>query len=320
MENYKYRSVSVVVPIFNEEGSIEKLTSLCQESLEKMPIDDWEIVYIDDGSTDNSWTIIKSICSKGNGFKGVSFKRNYGKANALSAGFEIATGDIIVTMDGDLQDDPKEIPRFIDKIVNGYDLVSGWKKRRYDPINKTLPSKLFNFVTSKVTGINIHDFNCGFKAYRSNVIKSIKLYGELHRYIPVLAKDKGFRIGEIEVEHHPRTTGASKYGWERFSKGFLDLLTVLVTTRYSKKPGHFFGGTGIVSGIAGTFILFYLSILWILDLGPIGTRPLFFLGILLIILSFQLISLGVLGELIVKKDDNGISSIALSERINCDYN
>ncbi len=224
------------------------------------------------------------------------------KSPALSAGFRKADGKIIFTLDGDPQDDPAEIPKFLQKLELGYDLVTGWQKRRNDPLSKTLPSKLFNGVTSLLTGVKLHDFNCGFKAYRKEVLDSIKLYGELHRYIPVLAHSLGFKIGEVAVEHHPREHGKSNYGLERYARGFLDLLTVLATTHYLHKLRRsFVWRFGIISiSSRDGELQFYLSILWLMEIRPIGTRPLFFFGILCIILSVQLISLGVLAELVTR--------------------
>jgi glycosyltransferase involved in cell wall biosynthesis len=221
----------------------------------------------------------------------------------------MASGDIIVTIDADLQDDPAEIPNLIQKINDGYDLVSGWKKQRHDPISKKIPSKLFNIITARVTGIKLHDFNCGLKAYRQEVIKEIPVYGSLHRYLPVLAHWKGFAIGEIIVHHHARKYGATKYGWRRFFDGFFDLFTVLFLTRYRQKPLHLFGFFGMTSLLAGFIISLYLTILWIQGHG-IGSRPLLFLGILLIIVGMQSFSIGLIGEMITNlKDEEGSYSI-----------
>jgi glycosyltransferase involved in cell wall biosynthesis len=235
--------------------------------------------------------------------KGIRFRRNFGKSSALSAGFKKAVGDIVITMDADLQDDPTEIPRFIEMINKGYDVISGWKKVRYDPLSKTLPSRFFNRITAWATGVDIHDFNCGFKAYRKEVVKSIEIYGELHRYIPALAYGKGFTVGEIVVTHHPRKYGRSKYGWERLFKGLLDLFTVVFLTRFFKRPMHIFGGTGAVMFVLGFIINLYLVIHKFLTDTPIGNRPLLTLGVLCMILGIQSLSLGLLGEMI-----NNISS------------
>ncbi|WP_307785944.1 glycosyltransferase family 2 protein [Okeania sp. KiyG1] len=260
---------------------------------------------MDDGSNDSSWIEInKLIKEHPQKIKGIRLRRNFGKSSALSAGFKKATGNIIFTLDADLQDDPAEVPKFLEKLESGYDLVSGWRKHRNDPFSKTLPSKLFNGVTSILTGVKLHDFNCGLKAYKKEVLDCIKVYGELHRYIPVLAHSLGFKISEVAVRHHRRKQGKSKYGLERYTRGFLDLLTVLATTHYLHKPGHLFGSLGLLFGALGMTSLGYLTILWFMEIRPIGTRPLFLFGILCIILSVQLISLGILAELITKNIDD----------------
>ena len=227
----------------------------------------------------------------------IQFQRNFGKAAALSCGFKESKGDMIITMDGDLQDDPKEIPRFIEKLKD-YDVVSGWKFKRHDPITKTIPSKFFNWLTKQITGVNIHDSNCGFKAYRKCVVENLDIYGELHRYIPALAHRKGYSIGEIKVEHHARKHGKSKYGVGRLLKGFLDLITVEFLINYTKRPLHFFGSIGIISSGFGLLICIYLVNLWVQSV-RIGDRPLLMLGILLIIMGVQFIAIGLMGELMV---------------------
>jgi len=291
--------ISFVIPVKDEAGSLEALNQRIHAVMAKLPRYRFEIVFVDDGSRDRSWEIMRSLARRQpETVKALRLRRNFGKAFALAMGFEASGGDIVFTLDADLQDDPEEIPAFLEKLEQGYDLVSGWKQKRQDPLSKTLPSKLFNKVTAWLSGVPLHDFNCGFKAYRREVLQNIRIYGELHRYVPVLAHDMGFRIGEIPVRHHPRIHGSSKYGWERYARGFLDLLTVLATTRYRHKPGHLFGGLGLVFGLLGGIILAYLAILWFSGMGPIGNRPLFFVGILLVILSIQLISVGLLAELI----------------------
>jgi len=295
------KSYSFVIPVKDEENTIALLFTTIREVMMSVELDDFEVIFIDDGSSDGSWCIMKQLAlDYPLQVRAIRLRRNFGKSVALAAGFQEASGDIVFTMDADLQDDPHEIPKFIEKIDDGYDVVSGWKENRQDPFSKTLPSKFFNTVTSLITGIKLHDFNCGFKAYRREVKNSLKVYGEMHRYMPVLAHDIGFRIGEVSVKHHPRNYGSSKYGWERLVRGFLDLLSVMATTRYLQRPGHLFGGAGIISGFLGSSILFYMSILWFIGSRPIGSRPLFFLGILLVILSFQLISLGILAEIITR--------------------
>lgn len=289
--------VSVVIPLKNEAESLETLYEKIVENISPLGLS-FEIIFVDDGSTDDSFSIIKKLNNRDNRVKGIRFRRNFGKSSALSAGFKLAKGDIVITMDADLQDDPVEIPRFIEMINKGYDVVSGWKKVRYDPISKTLPSKLFNKLTSIVTGVKIHDFNCGFKAYRNEVVKSLDIYGELHRYIPALAYGKGFSVGEIVVTHHPRKYGKSKYGWERLFKGFLDLFTVVFLTRFIKRPMHVFGSAGFILFLIGFVIDLYLVIHKFLTGALIGNRPLLMLGVLCMILGIQSLSIGLLGEMI----------------------
>ncbi len=290
--------ISVVIPLYNEEQSLRELYDQLRDALQRSGR--YEIIFVDDGSTDGSMRVLHDLRNRDKRVKIVSFRRNFGKSAALSVGFKHAKGEYIITMDADLQDDPAEIPALINELKKGFDLVSGWKKKRYDPITKTLPSKFFNFVTSVLTDINLHDFNCGLKAYRKDVVKSIKVYGELHRYIPVLAHWQGFKVTEIPVQHRSRKYGKTKFGMGRFWKGFLDLLTVLFTTRYLRRPLHFFGLWGSGSAFAGFIICFYLVLLKFVDGMPLGNRPLFLGGILLIIVGVQLISLGLLGEMIAK--------------------
>jgi glycosyltransferase involved in cell wall biosynthesis len=243
---------------------------------------------------------MEALCSTYPGkVRAIRLRKNFGKAVALEIGFRAVTSDVVFTMDADLQDDPKEISRFIERLNDGYDLVSGWKRRRNDPPSKTIPSRIFNKVVSTVSGVDLSDFNCGFKAYKREVVENIRLYGELHRYIPVMAYDAGYRIGEIEVQHHARAHGVSKYGLERYLRGFLDLVTVLATTRYLHRPGHLLGGLGVISGFIGAVILAYLTILWFMGFA-IGGRPLLLLGFMMIILSVQMLSFGVIAELILR--------------------
>lgn len=257
---------------------------------------EYEVIVIDDGSTDGTDKILRELKGSYQNLRAYIFRKNYGKSAALSEGFRQARGKIFITMDADLQDDPAEIPNMIKKLDEGFDLVSGWKKKRHDPITKKLPSRLFNLVTSLMSGISLHDFNCGLKAYRRQVLETIHIYGELHRFIPVLAHWQGFRVGEIPVQHHPRKFGRSKFGIKRFSHGFLDLITVLFLTRYRTSPLHIFGMVGSLIFTVGLLIEIYLTIIWLGGAG-IGTRPLFFLGILLIIVGAQFIVLGLLGEM-----------------------
>jgi glycosyltransferase involved in cell wall biosynthesis len=262
----------------------------------------FEVIFVDDGSTDGSFRILRDIHANATNVKVIRFRRNFGKSAALSMGFAEAEGDIVVTMDADLQDDPAEIPGLVKEMGDSCDLVSGWKKKRFDPLSKTIPSRFFNFVTAKLTGIPIHDFNCGLKAYRREVIKEINVYGELHRYIPALAHWAGYRVGEKIVQHHPRKYGRTKFGMSRFFKGFLDLLTVLFTTRYIRRPLHLFGVWGIVSFLIGAAIDIYLSIEWLLGRTSLSNRPLFLVGFLFIIIGVQFVSIGLLGEMITRQE------------------
>ncbi|MCK4966235.1 glycosyltransferase family 2 protein [bacterium] len=288
---------SVIVPLLNEAESLPELHRQLTDVLSKLS-DKYEILYIDDGSTDNSNSVLQSLKQNDPKVKVYNFQKNYGKAAALDLGFTDAQGRVVITIDADLQDDPYEIPKLVNKLDEGYDVVSGWKKKRKDPLNKTLPSKIFNFVASILTGIKIHDFNCGLKCFRNEVVKNINVYGELHRYIPALAYFEGFRIGEVEVLHHPRRYGKTKYGLARFFYGFFDILTVIFVTKYTHRPLHLFGFVGLFIFFLGFGVNSYLTIIWFYGVG-IGQRPLLFLGILLTILGIQFISIGLLGEMIV---------------------
>ena len=293
----KAPDISLVIPLLNEEESLPELTKGIAQALEAEYT--FEIIFIDDGSTDASWSIISELKKKYVQVKGVRFRRNYGKSVALQAGFERALGTYVVTMDADLQDDPKEVPEMVQMLKDGDDLVSGWKQERYDPISKTIPSKFFNFVTRKAAGIHLHDFNCGLKAYKQDVVKNIYVYGELHRYIPMLAKREGFtRISEKVVTHHARKYGHTKFGLSRFMNGFLDLVTLLFVQRYLQKPMHFFGTVGVLLMLIGGGINLYLAFIkLVLDI-PLANRPLLYLGILLLVLGVQFFSTGLIGELI----------------------
>ncbi|MDL2254290.1 glycosyltransferase family 2 protein [Ruminococcaceae bacterium OttesenSCG-928-I18] len=286
--------VSVIVPCLNEEDSLRLLyEGVC----EHMPCP-FEIVFVDDGSTDGSLRVIKALRSEDDRVHFIAFRKNFGKAAALQAAFRNCRGDIVITMDADLQDDPRELPHFIEKIDEGYDLISGWKFHRNDPLEKRLPSKLFNRVVSQMSGVHLHDFNCGYKAYRQEVVNSLDLYGELHRFVPVLASRKGFTISEIKVQHNARKFGRSKYGLERYFRGLFDALTVGFLSRYYDRPMHFFGKIGTVSGVVGFLICFLLLIQWLMG-ASLSERPLLQLGILLIILGVQLFSIGLLGDMII---------------------
>jgi glycosyltransferase involved in cell wall biosynthesis len=292
------KELSVIIPLFNEEQSLRELYDGLRSAIGK--IGRYEIIFVDDGSSDGSMRVLHELRNRDRRIKIIRFRRNFGKSAALSVGFTQAEGTFVVTMDADLQDDPHEIPGLLHEIKKGFDLVSGWKKKRRDPLSKTIPSRFFNFVTSMLTGIKLHDFNCGLKIYRKEVVKELKIYGELHRYIPVLAHWLGYRIGEMAVQHHPRKYGKTKFGLGRFWKGFLDLLTVLFTTRYMQRPLHLFGFWGLFFVAAGFAIDLYLAILKIVEGMSLSNRPLFMGGILLIIVGVQFISVGLLGELITK--------------------
>jgi glycosyltransferase involved in cell wall biosynthesis len=289
--------LSVIVPLLDEEESLKELYGKIVQSAATLG-KPFEIIFVDDGSTDGSFSVLEELHKADRRVKAVRFRRNFGKSAALSVGFHEAQGDVVITMDADLQDDPNEIPSLIDKLEEGYDLVSGWKQRRHDPLSKTIPSRLANSVTAAMTGIPIHDMNCGLKAYRKEVVKSIKIYGELHRYIPALAHWAGFRVGEKVVQHHPRKFGRTKFGISRLSRGFLDLVTVLFTTRYIRRPLHLFGVWGILSFMIGVVIDGWLSVEWFLGKTSLSNRPLFLLGFLFIIIGAQFVSFGLLGEMI----------------------
>lgn len=291
--------LSVVIPVLNESESLNSLVSEIQSICLNQGLT-FEIIFIDDGSTDGSLDLIEKLHKKNPDVKAVQFRRNLGKAEALATGFEMASGRMVVTMDGDLQDDPAEIPNLIQALENGFDMISGWKKKRKDPLSKRIPSKLYNSVTSRLTGLKLHDFNCGLKIYRSDVVKSIRLYGELHRYTPALAHLQGFRVGEIVVNHRARRFGKSKYGFARFT-GMFDLVSILFLEKYMKRPLHLFGLIGSISFLLGLGISGYLIVMRLLDLIDLSKRPLFMVGILMTILGFQFISIGLLGEMIASK-------------------
>jgi glycosyltransferase involved in cell wall biosynthesis len=260
----------------------------------------YEVIFIDDGSTDDTAKVLEALHDPL--VKVVRFQRNFGKAAALSCGFSRANGKMVITMDGDLQDDPKEIPRFIEALET-YDVVSGWKQKRNDPLTKTIPSRIFNAMTRAATGIKLHDFNCGFKGYRRYVIKNISIYGEMHRYIPAITYLKGYSVSEIAVEHHPRVSGKSKYGAKRLFSGFLDLITIKFLMSYAKRPMHIFGTLGMGSVGIGVLVCLYLLVQWIGGV-HIGNRPLLTLGVLLIIIGIQFVAIGLIGELIVNSRNN----------------
>jgi glycosyltransferase involved in cell wall biosynthesis len=294
-----WTDISVVIPLYNEDESLRELHQQLRSTLSRMNVR-YELIFVDDGSTDRSFQVLRDLKRVDKHVKIIRFRRNYGKSAALSVGFEKAQGNIVVTMDADLQDDPAEIPALRRRLDEGLDLVSGWKKVRRDPISKTIPSRFFNAVTSLMTGIKIHDFNCGLKAYRRDVVKTVKVYGELHRFVPVLAHWEGFKIGELPVQHRARKYGRTKFGLGRFWKGFLDLLTVLFTTRYFRRPLHLFGLWGLITFLIGFVIDGWLSVEWFLGKTALSNRPLFLAGFLLMVIGIQFISIGLLGEMISK--------------------
>jgi glycosyltransferase involved in cell wall biosynthesis len=289
--------LSLVIPVYNEADSLVPLVSEIDEALATYGTP-YEIVFVDDGSSDGSFSVMKELADSRDDMRVVKLRRNFGKAAALSHGFAASRGDVIVTMDGDRQDDPDEIAALTAPLSEGYDLVSGWKQRRQDPLNKTLPSKFFNWTVRKASGIPLHDFNCGLKAYKREVVDTISIYGELHRYIPVVAAQAGFRATEVKVNHRRRTAGRSKYGWQRYLRGYLDLLTVLFLGRYQHRPQHLFGGVGTLLILVGVLVELYLTIDKLAFGNSIGQRPLLLLGALFIIVGVQLLSLGLIGELI----------------------
>ncbi|MEZ5049766.1 MAG: glycosyltransferase family 2 protein [Saprospiraceae bacterium] len=295
-------NISVVIPLLNEDESIPELYAWITKVMNANNYS-YEIIFVDDGSTDKSWREIEALSKSDNHVRGIKFRRNYGKSAALHEGFQHTRGDVIITMDADLQDSPEEIPEMYDMIVkDGYDIVSGWKKKRYDPISKTIPTKIYNGVTGWMSGVKLHDMNCGLKAYKSDVVKSIEVYGEMHRYIPVLAKWSGFnKIGEKVVQHQARKYGKTKFGMSRFIYGFLDLASIMFIGKFGKRPMHFFGALGIVLLAIGFAILLYLSIDKIFyKTANINDRPIFFFGILSVIVGVQLFIAGFLAELITR--------------------
>lgn len=294
--------ISVVIPLLNEEESLKELNDWILQVMKSNHFT-FEIIYVDDGSTDRSWQVIEGLSQENESVKGIRFLRNYGKSAALQEGFKMTSGDVVITMDADLQDSPDEIPELYRMVMEeGYDMVSGWKKKRFDPISKTIPSKFFNYTTRVISGIKLHDFNCGLKSYRSDVVKAIDVYGEMHRYIPVIAKWAGFRkIGEKVVQHRKRKYGVTKFGIDRFVKGYLDLLSITFTSRFIQRPMHFFGFLGSLLFFAGFVIAGYLAYAKVfLAAYRMTERPLFYFGLLAMILGTQLFTAGFLGEMITR--------------------
>jgi glycosyltransferase involved in cell wall biosynthesis len=313
--------ISIVIPLLNESESLPELEAWIARVTQENNYA-YEVIFIDDGSSDNSWEVIQSLSDKNSNIKGIRFRRNYGKSAALNVGFNAAKGKVIITMDADLQDSPDEIPGLYKKIIEeNYEVVSGWKKKRYDPITKTLPTKLFNWATRKMSGIYLHDFNCGLKAYSNEVVKNIEVYGEMHRYIPVIAKSAGFqKIGEQVVEHRARKYGTTKFGLDRFVNGLLDLLTIFFMGKFGKKPMHFFGVYGLLSFILGFSIAMYLLLSKLIHVvnherAPlVADSPLFYLGLVFMIIGTQLFLAGFLGEL-VSRSSGERNQYSVSETI-----
>ncbi len=300
-----HTQISVIIPLFNEDESLPELSDWIMKVMNEHNYT-YEVIFIDDGSTDNSWQVINQIQQKSSHFKGIRFRRNYGKSAALNVGFQASVGDVIITMDADLQDSPDEIPDLYNLIVKeGYDLVSGWKRKRYDPITKTIPTKLFNWATRKMSGLELHDFNCGLKSYHKDVVKNIEVYNEMHRYIPVIAKWAGYyKITEKEVQHRARKYGTTKFGLERFVNGFLDLLTIFFVSKFGKKPMHFFGVLGTISFFIGFIITSILlgekiyNSFNMVEQRAVTEQPLFYLALVLLIVGVQLFTAGFIGEMI----------------------
>ncbi|WP_214225550.1 glycosyltransferase family 2 protein [Pedobacter sp. B4-66] len=300
--------ISVVIPLYNEEESLPELTSWIAKVMQEHNFS-YEVLFVDDGSTDASWSIIENLKQEYSSVKGIKFRRNYGKSAALNVAFEAAQGDVVITMDADLQDSPDEIPELFRRIKEEkFDIVSGWKKKRYDPITKTIPTKLFNAATRKMSGIQLNDFNCGLKAYRNDVVKTIEVYGEMHRYIPVIAKWAGFKnIGEQVVEHRARKYGVTKFGMSRFINGFLDLLSIFFVGKFGKRPMHFFGSLGVLSFVLGTFMALWLIGVKLYHISmaipykrDITEQPLFYIALVAIIVGSQLFLTGFVAELVTR--------------------
>jgi glycosyltransferase involved in cell wall biosynthesis len=307
--------ISIVVPVYNEEGSLAALHAELAAMFDDGRLGQAEFLFVDDGSRDGSWAVLSKLAASDPRVRAIRFRRNFGKAAALTAGFAAARGERIFTLDADLQDDPGEIPRFLDKLDQGYDVISGWKKTRRDPWHKVIPSRIFNGMVSLLTGCRLHDHNCGFKLYRREVVHEVGIYGELHRFVPVLAHARGFRVGEIEVHHRPRKHGSSKYGFSRFLKGFLDLLTVRFLTRFRERPLHIMGSLGVVMLTVGLVGLTYLAVLWVIGDRPIGHRPLLPYSVAFLVVGVQFLSLGILAELVTAYNIRTEDTYSIAETI-----
>jgi glycosyltransferase involved in cell wall biosynthesis len=315
--------ISFVIPVYNERESLAALLGELSGAVASHGLGEAEFLFIDDGSRDGSWSVLKGLAAGDRRVKAIRFRRNFGKAAALTAGFAEAKGEIVFTLDADLQDDPAEIPRFLSKLEegDGLDVVSGWKRTRHDPWHKVLPSRVFNRMVSAMTGAYLHDHNCGFKCYRSEVLDEVNIYGELHRFVPVLAHSRGFRVGEVEVKHRARQFGRSKYGFSRFAKGFLDLLTVRFLTRYGQRPQHLLGVAGLVLFSIGAAVMGYLAVVWVVDHWirgedhPIGTRPLLIYSTAMLGVGTQLLCLGILAELITSYNLRAEDTYSVAETV-----
>jgi glycosyltransferase involved in cell wall biosynthesis len=310
--------LSVVIPVYNE---VEGLQTLYEEldAVGRQHCYQLDILFVDDGSTDGSWSVIRRLAAEDPRVRGIRFRRNFGKAAALSAGFHAARGELVMTLDADLQDDPREIPRFLDAMEHGHDVVSGWKQVRHDPWHKVLPSRVFNWVVSRMTGVPLHDHNCGMKCYRREIFNEVRLYGELHRFVPVLAAARGYRVGELIIQHRPRKFGRSKYGFRRFVKGFLDLLTVKFLTGFGQRPQHFLGTLGLCFFVAGSVSLIYLAGDWLVKslrgIDPrLHERPLLLYSLGALLFGGQLMSIGFLAELITAYLGRDVDTYSVAER------
>lgn len=307
--------ISIVVPVHNEEQSLATLHAELDRVFLSARLGETEFLFVDDGSRDGSWAAIRKLAAADPRVKAIRFRRNFGKAAALTAGFQAARGAIVFTLDGDLQDDPAEIPRFLERLDQGFDVVSGWKRRRFDPWHKVMPSRVFNWMVSSLTGCQLHDHNCGFKVYRREVLAEVGIYGELHRFVPVLAHSRGFRVSEIEVHHRARRFGVSKYGVARFLKGLLDLITVRFLTRFSQRPLHVLGALGLLAFALGLGGLGFLAVGWVLGYRPIGSRPLLQYSATLLGFGTQLLSLGILAELVTSYNIRAEDTYSIAETL-----
>ena len=311
--------ISIVIPVYNEKESLPVLFEEITKVARAAGLD-LEVVFVDDGSRDGSWEVIRDLAGRQPQVQGLRFRRNFGKAAALSAGFAAARGDVVLTLDADLQDDPAEVPRFLARLGEGLDVISGWKKVRHDPWHKVWPSWIFNALVSWLTGVRLHDHNCGMKCYRAEIFREVRLYGELHRFIPVLAAARGFKVGELAIGHRPRKFGRSKYGVRRFIKGFLDLLTVKFLTGFGQRPQHMLGSIGLVSFLLGNLGLVYLGLTWIIRLWqpdwfrPLHERPLLIYAVAALLLGAQMMSIGFLAELITAYQSRDEDSYSIAER------